>query len=109
MVKTFKHLETKVIHSGEPDPLINGSVIMPIFQTAMFEHRGGGNYHDIRYIRLNNTPNHVALHEKLSALEGAEAALVMASGMAAVTHNSPLGSFIGRPRIGPGVPVWWHA
>ena len=85
MVKTFKHLETKVIHAGEPDPLIKGAVSMPIFQSATFEYRGGADYHDIQYLRLSNSPNHVALHEKLSALEGAEAALVMASGMAAVT------------------------
>jgi cystathionine beta-lyase/cystathionine gamma-synthase len=42
-------------------------------------------YHSLKYIRLNNTPNHVALHEKLSALEGAEAALVTGSGMAAIS------------------------
>jgi cystathionine beta-lyase/cystathionine gamma-synthase len=51
----------------------------------MFEYSGEKSYHDLMYIRLNNTPNHVALHEKLSALENAEAALVMASGMAAVS------------------------
>jgi cystathionine beta-lyase/cystathionine gamma-synthase len=34
---------------------------------------------------MNNTPNHVALHQKLAALENAEAALVTASGMAAIT------------------------
>src|SRR5262249_1021934 len=40
---------------------------------------------DVRYIRLSNTPNHVALHDKLAALENAEAALVTASGMAAIS------------------------
>jgi len=58
---------------------------MPIFQTAMFETMGAKSYDDLRYIRLNNTPNHLALHEKLAALEGAEDALVTASGMAAVS------------------------
>jgi len=51
----------------------------------MFEYSGETSYHDIRYIRLNNTPNHAALHEKLSALENAEAALVTSSGMAAIS------------------------
>jgi cystathionine beta-lyase/cystathionine gamma-synthase len=51
----------------------------------MFEYAGETNYHDLKYIRLNNTPNHVALHEKLAALENAEAALVTASGMAAIS------------------------
>lgn len=62
-----------------------GAVSLPIFQTAMFEYAGEESYHDIRYIRLNNSPNHLALHNKLAALENAEAALVAASGMAAIT------------------------
>ena len=78
-------LETKLIHAGEPEPRIHGAVSLPIFQSAMFEYAGETSYHDIQYIRLNNTPNHVALHEKLAALENAETALVMASGMAAIT------------------------
>ncbi len=85
MAKVYKHLETKLIHAGEPEPLINGSVSMPIFQSATFEYTGETSYHDLRYIRLNNTPNHVALHQKLAALENAEAALVAASGMAAIS------------------------
>ncbi len=80
-----EHLETKLIHAGEPEPRISGAVNVPIFQSAMFEYAGEGDYHDIRYIRLNNTPNHVALHRKLAALENAEAALVTASGMAAIS------------------------
>jgi cystathionine beta-lyase/cystathionine gamma-synthase len=79
------HIETKLIHAGEPEPRISGAVNVPIFQSAMFEYAGEGDYHDIRYIRLNNTPNHVALHRKLAALENAEAALVTASGMAAIS------------------------
>ena len=58
---------------------------MPIFQSAMFEYGGETDYHDLKYIRLNNTPNHTALHEKLAALENAEAALVTGSGMAAIS------------------------
>ena len=84
-MKTFKHIETKLIHAGEPEPRIMGAVSLPIFQSAMFEYAGEESYHDIRYIRLNNTPNHKALHDKLAALENAEAALVSASGMAAIT------------------------
>ena len=84
-MKTFKHIETKLIHAGEPEPRVMGAVSLPIFQTAMYEYAGEESYHDIPYIRLNNTPNHKALHQKLSALENAEAALVAASGMAAIT------------------------
>ncbi|MCH8268918.1 MAG: aminotransferase class I/II-fold pyridoxal phosphate-dependent enzyme [Acidobacteria bacterium] len=85
MTRNFKRIETKLIHSGEPEPRIQGAVSMPIFQSAMFEYAGETSYHDLQYIRLNNTPNHLALHEKLAALESAEAALVTASGMAAIS------------------------
>jgi cystathionine beta-lyase/cystathionine gamma-synthase len=85
MAKSYKHIETKLIHAGEPEPRIMGAVSMPIFQSAMFEYTGETSYHDLKYIRLNNTPNHVALHEKLVALENAEAAIVTASGMAAIS------------------------
>src|SRR5215210_5314527 len=85
MAKKFERIETKLIHAGEPQPRIQGAVSLPIFQSAMFEYAGETSYHDIKYIRLNNTPNHAALHEKLAALENAEAALVTASGMAAIS------------------------
>lgn len=78
-------IETKLIHSGEPK--IAGAVAMPIFQSSTYADAGAGSYHDLRYIRLNNTPNHAALHEKLAALEGTEAALVTASGMAAISTS----------------------
>lgn len=58
---------------------------MPIFQSAMFEYAGETDYHDLKYIRLSNTPNHTALHRKLAALEKGEAALVTSSGMAAIS------------------------
>jgi cystathionine beta-lyase/cystathionine gamma-synthase len=85
MGRAFKRLETKVVRAGEPSPRINGAVVTPIFQSAMFEYAGETSYHDLKYIRLNNTPTHVALHAKLAAIEDAEAALVTASGMAAIS------------------------
>ncbi|HEX4208929.1 MAG TPA: aminotransferase class I/II-fold pyridoxal phosphate-dependent enzyme [Candidatus Binataceae bacterium] len=84
MQKPEHGLETRLIHAGEPLPRIEGAVSMPIFQSSTYAYGGEGSYHEIRYIRLNNTPNHHALHAKLAAIENAEAALVMASGMAAV-------------------------
>lgn len=83
MAKRTIGIETKLIHTGEPR--IGGAVGMPIFQSSTFLHQGDTGYHDVKYIRLNNTPNHLALHEKLTALENAEAALVTASGMAAIS------------------------
>ncbi|HEY3171692.1 MAG TPA: aminotransferase class I/II-fold pyridoxal phosphate-dependent enzyme [Thermoanaerobaculia bacterium] len=81
----YRRIETKLIHAGEPEPRIQGAVAMPIFQSAMFEYAGETDYHDLKYIRLNNTPNATVLHGKLAALENAEAALVTASGMAAIS------------------------
>ncbi len=84
-MKKNQRIETKLIHAGEPHPHKDGAVTLPIYQTAMYEVQNTTDYHDIAYIRLNNTPNHVALHTKLAALENAEAALVTASGMAAIS------------------------
>ncbi|AKT40932.1 trans-sulfuration enzyme family protein [Chondromyces crocatus] len=78
-------LETRLIHAGEPQPRFGGAVAMPVFQSSTFAIDGDAGYHDLRYIRLNNTPNHLALAEKLAAIEGADAALVTSSGMAAVS------------------------
>jgi len=78
-------METKLIHAGEMRPRVGGAVNLPIFQSATFEYGGEDDYHDIRYIRLNNTPNHNVLGEKLAAIEGAEAGIVAASGMAAIS------------------------
>ena len=74
-------IDTQLIHEGEPKPRIDGAVSMPIFQSAMYEDGGD----ELRYIRYNNTPNHRVLNLKLAALEGAEAALVTGSGMAAIS------------------------
>jgi cystathionine beta-lyase/cystathionine gamma-synthase len=87
LTTSFKRIETKVVHAGEPEPRIMGAVSMPIFQSAMFEYGGETSYHDLKYIRLNNTPNHTVLHEKLASLENAEAALVTSSGMAAISTS----------------------
>lgn len=85
MTELYSRIETKLVHAGEPRPRILGAVEMPIFQSATYEYAGEGSYHDVRYLRTNNTPSQQALHAKLAALEGAEAALVTASGMAAIS------------------------
>jgi len=85
MSETYKRIETKLVHAGEPRPRIEGAVVMPIFQSAMFEYEGEASYHDLKYIRLNSTPNQVAVGAKIAALENAEAGLVAASGMAAIS------------------------
>lgn len=77
-------ISTQLIHAGEPQPRIEGSVCMPVFQSANFVATDEGQYDAIKYARLNNTPNHTALHLKLAAIENGEAALILGSGMAAI-------------------------
>jgi cystathionine beta-lyase/cystathionine gamma-synthase len=78
-------LNTLLIHAGELEPRLSGAVSMPIHQSVNYESTNDAAYDRITYIRLNNTPNHEVLHAKLCALEGTEAALVTASGMAAIS------------------------
>lgn len=78
-------IETQLVHAGEPLPRIEGAVEMPIFQSATYQTGGENSYDALRYLRMNNTPSQVALHDKLAALEHAEAALVSASGMSTIT------------------------
>jgi cystathionine beta-lyase/cystathionine gamma-synthase len=85
MSEPYRHIETQLVHAGEPLPRIAGAVEMPIFQSATYEYAGEGSYHDVRYLRINNTPSQLALHAKLAVLEGGEAALVTSSGMAAIS------------------------
>ncbi|HEX3753132.1 MAG TPA: PLP-dependent transferase [Streptosporangiaceae bacterium] len=78
-------MDTVAVHGGERRPGPDGSVVYPIFQGTVYEVEPGTDYHDMKYIRLNSTPSQQYLHDKLAALEGAEAAVATSSGMAAVT------------------------
>jgi cystathionine beta-lyase/cystathionine gamma-synthase len=86
MKQTKPALETQAIHAGRLDPRIEGAAVPPIFQCTVFEHVAeDADYHDVRYPRLSNLPNHAVLGRRLAALEGAESALVTSSGMAAIS------------------------
>jgi cystathionine gamma-synthase/cystathionine gamma-lyase/cystathionine beta-lyase len=76
--------QTDCVHAGADD-LHRGAAVMPVYGCTVFELTDGVAYRDIRYPRLSNTPNHVAVAARVAALEGAEAGLVTASGMAAIT------------------------
>ena len=81
--------------------------MFPIYQGTVFSVQPGEAYHDIKYIRLNTTPSQVYLHDKLAALEGAEAAMATSSGMAAVTATL-LTVLRRRPPAGRGHPLRRH-
>lgn len=78
-------METVVVHGGERRPGPDGSVVFPIYQATVYTVEPGTGYHDMKYLRLNSTPSQAYLHDKLAAVEGAQAAVATASGMAAVT------------------------
>jgi cystathionine beta-lyase/cystathionine gamma-synthase len=78
-------LDTVAVHGGERWPGPEGSAVFPIYQSTVFSVQPGTDYHDISYIRLSSNPSQRYLHDKLAALEGAQAAVATASGMAAVT------------------------
>ena len=92
--------ETRAVHAGgKPDPT-TGSIAPPIHLSTTFEHgpageRPGG----YMYIREGN-PTQSRLEEALAAVEGGEAALVFASGLAAgaaYLQSLPAGSHVVFP------------
>jgi cystathionine beta-lyase/cystathionine gamma-synthase len=86
MKQKFEGWNTRLVHEGEISPKSEGAVSMPIYQSSTFlQPDGDVSYNDLKYIRLNNLPNQVVVAEKLARLEGAEAGLVAASGMAAIS------------------------
>ena len=85
MASETHRIDTRLIHAGEPEKRICGAVSLPVFQSSTFEYAGQSSYDKLKYIRMNNTPNHEVLHRKLAILENAQAALVTASGMAAIS------------------------
>ncbi len=83
----FGKLATDVVHAGAPRPAIEGAVVTPLFQSANYLMAEETAYDELRYIRLSNSPNHYTLQARLAAIEAGEAALVTASGMAAITAS----------------------
>lgn len=75
-------LSTRAVHAGGPDRTPGGPVVSPLVQSATFFGWGNDDA-PRRYTRLGNNPNQEAVAGKVAALEGAEAALLLASGMAA--------------------------
>jgi O-acetylhomoserine (thiol)-lyase len=85
---------TQVIHAAQSPENWQGATLPPIFQSASHMHATAenlsqtfaGKRDDHIYMRLTNPTNRV-LEKKLAALEGGPGAVVMASGMAAITNT----------------------
>src|SRR6185436_7543032 len=80
-----KHLgpSTVAIHGDGPSHEPGDGVAPPIHQSSTFIRRPGPGDEDVLYTRYGNNPNQLRLAERLTRLEGAEAAIFLASGMGA--------------------------
>ncbi len=77
-------LSTRAIHTGHPGGATGTPVVLPIVQSSTFFFGGPeDSASDLLYTRYGNNPNQVAVAEKMAALEGMPASLVLGSGMAA--------------------------
>ncbi|HET6232288.1 MAG TPA: PLP-dependent aspartate aminotransferase family protein [Longimicrobiaceae bacterium] len=74
---------TRAVHAGDPPRDVAGPVVNPIVLSTTYLSAPDGQG-EVLYGRYGNSPNAVALEARLAALEGAEDAAVMGSGMGAM-------------------------
>lgn len=88
------HFDSRVIHDALKPDQWHGSTLPPIFQSASTRHETAqslsntfaGKKKDHIYMRLTN-PTNAVFEEKLTSLENGKGAVVMSSGMAAITNT----------------------
>jgi cystathionine beta-lyase/cystathionine gamma-synthase len=83
---------TRAIHGIPASKSTHSPVAFPIFQSSTFTNPIGST-DEVLYTRYGNNPNQLELARRLSALEGSEAAIFVASGMGAtaLAHLAILG------------------
>jgi len=91
MKKHNRHPETEAVRGGTELHKKNGPVTTPIYQTASFEvtdndQQVRATSTDMFYTRYGN-PTHTVAERAIAELEGADAALLFASGMNAITTS----------------------
>ena len=75
-------LSTIALHGGAEPGEPESPVVSPIYQSVNFVQEIGTG-EGLRYLRYGNNPNAEIVQRRLALLEGAEAALVLSSGMGA--------------------------
>lgn len=83
MQKKSKHLTTLAVHGGAASKDGLRDITQPIHLSTTFERDKDGTPHTFNYTRANN-PNRESVENKLSAIEGARAAISFSSGLAAI-------------------------
>src|ERR1700719_3150203 len=91
MKRTTHHSETKAVRGAADLDKKNGPLVTPIYQTSTFEVTDNeqqlrATHTDMFYTRYGNPTNTVA-EAAIAELEGADAALLFASGMGAITTS----------------------
>src|SRR5437899_2046234 len=91
MKKHKHHPETEAVHGGTNLGKKNGPLATPIYQTSTFEVTDSDQQvraisTDMFYTRYGN-PTHTVAEKAIAELEGADAALLFASGMGAITTS----------------------
>lgn len=77
-----RSINTICVHAGNLDDEKYGGATAPLYMSTAYDYRGEGTN---LYPRYFNTPNQVALAQKIAALENCEAGLIFGSGMAAIS------------------------
>jgi cystathionine beta-lyase/cystathionine gamma-synthase len=91
-MKKHEHCqETEAVHGGKSLRKKNGPLATPIYQTSTFEvtdleQQERATYTDMFYTRYGN-PTHTVVESAIAELEGADRALLFASGMSAITTS----------------------
>src|SRR5881296_3765671 len=85
------HQETEAVRGSADLHKKNGPLSTPIYQTSTFqvtdsEQQLRATHTDMFYTRYGN-PTHTAVEARIAELEGADAALLFASGMNAITTS----------------------
>jgi cystathionine beta-lyase/cystathionine gamma-synthase len=74
-------LDTACVHAGEQPLEARFGINTPVVTSSAFDYRDD----QVRYPRYHNSLNHEVVAAKIAALEGAESAMITASGMGAIS------------------------
>jgi len=82
-----RHLDSLAIHGGAAERIRTPGdpVVPPLVRSATFHGGGPDDPEEIWYQRYGNTQNQIEVGRKLARMEGAEAGVGVASGMAAIS------------------------
>jgi cystathionine beta-lyase/cystathionine gamma-synthase len=81
-VKRRLGFSTRAVH-GDPETLPDWApIVTPLYQSSTFTNPVGSTQ-EVLYTRYGNNPNQLLIAKRLALLEGAEAAIFLASGMGA--------------------------